>query len=639
MTTIAPLAPKLQTGQGALPNSPTQAADTPEDAQAALRERLIAMSDALRAKGSPKRTKKREATEDEKRELAERLAMYSSIASANRKDGFIQMPARVLHDPTISPAAKGVYQHLLSYFRHADDIYGWPSEETISHELGKGFSVRTVVRALAELEAHGYIEKWRRGQGNVNRYFLNPLDYAQSFGLEFEAAWDLMCKIGSSGNAKNAEPYVPKWQRMKNEDIENTSDIIHGFSRSGSAAGLGDGGVAGATIRNESRKPAGSESNEGATQTPTESKPKTPPRQETGRENAKGVEEDKNKRKRRKHAPGEVPPPLPVYIAGQLAPISAFYGDTSRKSSKTSVAWYFADVHARGMDEYDFVDFFTEAKDAVVAHGNSINKSVMGYFLSCLEGCVDRWCAAYDKALAKNQTAGESAPVAGEPEADQPPADLVVSAAAPAGADTQEEPVVESLAEEEQAEQVEAGQVEQVEATTSARVESQAIGTAGEIQAEEEERPASIEVEGSQAEQATGSVPAGAEENQVEQVEAGTALTEESQAEQITGATAGESQAEQAEEYPDLEIEVAPLPTDDPTHGGTERDAKYWGILLVKHFGAARYQSFVVPTRLKDRYGVVLVDKATRAEYPYRSYTEVGREIYPEKTKKRSWHH
>ena len=136
------------------PAQPSEMSDT-------LREQLVTLSDALRRQGAPKRTKKREPTEEEKRELAERLAMYGAIASANRKDGFIQMPARVLHDPTLSPAAKGVYQHLLSYFRYADDIYGWPTEETISKELGKGFSVRTVIRALAELDGRGYIEKWR----------------------------------------------------------------------------------------------------------------------------------------------------------------------------------------------------------------------------------------------------------------------------------------------------------------------------------------------------------------------------------------------------------------------------------------------------------------------------------------------
>ncbi len=587
-----------------------------------MRAQLVALSDALRSEGAPRRTKKRQPTPEEERELAERLAMYGAIASANRQNGFIQMPVQVLHDPLLSSAAKGVYQHLLSYFRGADDIYCWPSEETISRELGKGFSPRTVVRALAELEAHGYIEKWRRGQGNVNRYFLNPLSYAQSFGLSVEESWDLMCQIGSSGSAKNAEQYVPKWQRMYTEVTENASDIITDSLEAAPPQNSENGGVAGAAIRRESKKPTGSESNRGTTQTPNGSNPKTPPRKETGRENAKGVEEDTNKRKRRKHAAGEVPPPLPVYIAGQLAPISGFYGDKSRKSSQTSVAWYFADAHQRGMDEYDFVDFFNQARDAVTAHGNTIRGSIMGYFLSCLEGCVDRWCAEYDKALAKSHAPGEAVPAANEPEAEQPPADLA-SAPAPTGADIQE-PVVESPAEDEHVAVV-VSQVEQVEATAPTRAESQVIGTTGDIQAEEEERTVSAEVEESQAEQATGSAPAGAEENQVERVEASAALIEE-------------SQVEQAEEYPDLEIEVAPLPTDDPTHGGTFRDAEYWGILLVKHFGAARYQSFVVPTRLKDRYGVVLVDKATRAEYPYRSYTEVGCEIYPTK-KKRSWHH
>ena len=165
-------------------------------------------------------------------------------------------------------------------------------------------------------------------------------------------------------------------------------------------------------------------------------------------------------------------------------------------------------------------------------------------------------------------------------------------------------------------------QAEQVEEFTLAGAESQIIGTTEEIQSEVED--VFSEAKEIQAEQAIGSAPAGAEENQAERVESSVVLTEGSQAEQV-------------EAFPDLEIEVAPLSTDDPTHGGTFRDAEYWGVLLVKHFGAARYQSFVVPTLLKDRYGVVLVDKANGKKCEYRTYTEIGKKISP--PKRRNWQH
>src|SRR5258708_31754135 len=92
------------------------------DTQAALRERLRTLSALLNSQGAPKRMKIQPTPED-KTVLGERLAMYAAIAKANLSDGFVQMPAQVLHDSTLSPAAKGVYQHLLSYFRSADSIY------------------------------------------------------------------------------------------------------------------------------------------------------------------------------------------------------------------------------------------------------------------------------------------------------------------------------------------------------------------------------------------------------------------------------------------------------------------------------------------------------------------------------------
>jgi hypothetical protein len=38
-----------------------------------------------------------------------------------------------------------------------------------------------VIRACKELYERGYIEKWRRGQGHTNYYFINPLSFPRSF--------------------------------------------------------------------------------------------------------------------------------------------------------------------------------------------------------------------------------------------------------------------------------------------------------------------------------------------------------------------------------------------------------------------------------------------------------------------------
>ena len=52
----------------------------------------------------------------------------------------------------------------------------WPSQKRMAAELG--ISRRTIIRACQELYERGYIDKWRRGLGRTNVYFVNPLSFA-----------------------------------------------------------------------------------------------------------------------------------------------------------------------------------------------------------------------------------------------------------------------------------------------------------------------------------------------------------------------------------------------------------------------------------------------------------------------------
>ena len=53
------------------------------------------------------------------------------------------------------------------------------SQATIAQATG--YSRRSVIRALQELYERGYIERWRRGLGDTNVYYINPLSFARSF--------------------------------------------------------------------------------------------------------------------------------------------------------------------------------------------------------------------------------------------------------------------------------------------------------------------------------------------------------------------------------------------------------------------------------------------------------------------------
>jgi len=106
-------------------------------------------------------------------EMRRRLDEWRCMA-ANLKGGFTQMPDAVRKDPKLSTSAKLVYEHLLGYMWQQE--WCWPGQKRIAAELG--ISRRTVIRACQELYERGYIDKWRRGQGLTNYYFINPLSFA-----------------------------------------------------------------------------------------------------------------------------------------------------------------------------------------------------------------------------------------------------------------------------------------------------------------------------------------------------------------------------------------------------------------------------------------------------------------------------
>lgn len=82
--------------------------------------------------------------------------------------GFTQVPNFLLKDPSLSANAKVVYSMLLSYAWHNNLVF--PGQERMADDLGT--SQPTVARAIKELEAHGWLEVQRRGQGKTNLYVL-----------------------------------------------------------------------------------------------------------------------------------------------------------------------------------------------------------------------------------------------------------------------------------------------------------------------------------------------------------------------------------------------------------------------------------------------------------------------------------
>jgi biotin operon repressor len=81
--------------------------------------------------------------------------------------GFTQVP-NILLKSNLSSNAKVVYAQLLAYAWSNDRCY--PGQERMAEDLGSTKS--TVNRAVLELQATGWLDVERRGQGRTNIYVL-----------------------------------------------------------------------------------------------------------------------------------------------------------------------------------------------------------------------------------------------------------------------------------------------------------------------------------------------------------------------------------------------------------------------------------------------------------------------------------
>ena len=82
--------------------------------------------------------------------------------------GWTLVPNLVLRESLVSAGAKLVYALLLSYAWHND--YCFPGQDRLGEECGK--SQGWVSQQMRELEAKGYLDVERRGQGKTNLYTL-----------------------------------------------------------------------------------------------------------------------------------------------------------------------------------------------------------------------------------------------------------------------------------------------------------------------------------------------------------------------------------------------------------------------------------------------------------------------------------
>jgi len=369
------------------------------------------------------------------------LATWRKELDANWDGGYAQIPTLVRNDASLSAKAKLVYEQLLSYMWFRSDRC-WPSQATLAQ--GTGYSRRTVIRALQELYERGYIECVRRGLGQTNNYFVNPLSFARSFRpiagprtairmphVNRMALADPAFLCGISDAIKRpVEPCVPEVtnchigsDRMAHQEVtdchsnytktnhthlnEERDSDSSGFAASFDKEEVGStetcSHIAHETIRNEETE----RTNTNTDLTPRTSKPSSATQETGGAERAEAVTasimEEKLSRWQAlavaygislvqqdaldsyiKHCPR--PTHIPVRVEQAIDPLSRKYNNAQYLASNRTQAtklWQYARL--RGMDHEYLHDTFQEWVDAASAATiPSFIKNKMAWFFKAL---------------------------------------------------------------------------------------------------------------------------------------------------------------------------------------------------------------------------------------------------------------
>jgi hypothetical protein len=373
-------------------------------------------------------------------ETRRRLEEWRSMA-ANLSGGFTQMPDQVRKDSTLSTSAKIVYEHLLGYMWSKE--WCWPSQQRIASELG--ISRRTVIRACKELYARCYIEKWRRGLGRTNVYFINPLSFVCSFkrsgrgagvllvagGPEHQAhvsttpapdvtlSYMVQCQIVTSRSDKVAHPEAPEshLKHTKEKEIQKKDRYSNDSTAEKGTA------IASTTIGNEqpnsSPNGEGTNTNRPSVSTPSKSNNQSNGIKQTAAAPAKAAKQAKAGTQGQPSAQAQAiaaatgipaahlselgiaqePPrrPVPDFIANMMKDFTRDLGDSPR-SAKSNVTratklYYFACdyiVEAQDDPEGFYIKLLYQARAAAfkvnnIHHSTGSRSNRIPVFFTCLE--------------------------------------------------------------------------------------------------------------------------------------------------------------------------------------------------------------------------------------------------------------
>lgn len=128
------------------------------------------------------------------------------------------IPYTLMSSPDIDKTAKLIIAYLLTYC--GDNSECWPSQETISHDLG--LSKRTIRRAMQGAELAGYVRRRQKARGRGHgSYSIYTISCMESY--PFRPATDDRSKFRAAKNGHLERPFQTHKYKQENKHYRRKS--------------------------------------------------------------------------------------------------------------------------------------------------------------------------------------------------------------------------------------------------------------------------------------------------------------------------------------------------------------------------------------------------------------------------------
>ncbi len=129
----------------------------------------------------------------------------------NKKHGFTQIENCILRSSVLSQSAKLVYADLVSYDFNSKGVF--PGQDRMAWDLR--MSLRTIIRAIKELESWGLITVERRGRNKPNFYIIEEVPQKLKDMFNFtQLEWKIQKDMSPEQRAERNKVVKKQWKEF-----------------------------------------------------------------------------------------------------------------------------------------------------------------------------------------------------------------------------------------------------------------------------------------------------------------------------------------------------------------------------------------------------------------------------------------